>query len=67
MAVFDFRIICVLIFCLGDCIAFGISSISGTIILIYFHINKIFHLKKIKFVKLQVLYIFFFHSYTFHK
>nr|XP_011457139.2 uncharacterized protein LOC105349142 [Crassostrea gigas] len=28
MAVFDFRFTCVLLFCLGDCIAFGISSIS---------------------------------------
>lgn len=42
MAVFDFRIIYVLLFCLGDCIAFGISSISGTIMTIYIHIYMYF-------------------------
>lgn len=41
VAVFDFRFICVFI-CLGDCIAFGISSISGTIMIIYIHIYMYF-------------------------
>lgn len=66
IAVFDFRIICVVLFCLGDCIAFGLSSISGTIILIYFHIYIFFILKNLK---LQVLYNLFscIDSYIFHK
>lgn len=38
MVVFDFRFICVLFFCLGDCIVFGIFSILGIIIIINFYI-----------------------------
>lgn len=48
VAVFDFRFICVLLFCLGDCIAFGISSISGTIMIIYIHIYMYFPWKNCK-------------------
>lgn len=38
MVVFDFRFICVLFFCLGDCIVFGIFSILGIIIIINIYI-----------------------------
>lgn len=50
VVVFDFRFICVLFFCLGDCIVFGIFSILGMIMIIYIYIYMFFLWKNCKIV-----------------